>query len=138
MDWCRISRLAEAMPNQSTGQSLHRVSDFINLLCIIRSVDVPQRRFNLSLGEHRVVSPNFFRDVFFVVLVELLDGFVVFDYLKEHVNHAKAKNVVFVVGISDFRYCVVQNVVTHLMVEVVVRVFVELLQVGEFRNLEEN
>lgn len=74
-------------------------------------------------------------DVIFVVTLKIIDALVVLDHLDVHVGDAKSENVVLVLGIGDFRDGIMKHVVSHLVIEVIVSVFVQLMQVGKLRDL---
>lgn len=76
-------------------------------------------------------------DIFFVIFVKIVDAAVVFNHLDEHVSYAQTQDVILEVWVGDFRYGVVKDVTSHLMIEVVVCVLVKLLEIGNLRNLED-
>jgi hypothetical protein len=91
--------------------------------------DTFERLFNLFLRKHRMMFRQFLRYIIFVVSFEKVDTFVIFYHFHVHIRNTKAKNVIFVLWISDFRYGIVQYIEAHLMVKVIVSGFVQLMQV---------
>lgn len=76
-----------------------------------------------------------FRDVILIIAFEILDTLVINEHFDVHVGYAKAEDVIFVLWVGDLRNGVVQQIVSYLIVEVVVSVFVQLMQIRELWNL---
>lgn len=74
-------------------------------------------------------------DVHLVVFLKIVDAPIVLNHFNVHVGDAQAKDYVLVVRISDFRYRIVENVVTNLVIKVIVGLLVQRYQVGKFRDL---
>lgn len=102
----------------------------VNLQCIVIDVfvDLLQRLRDLLLDE-RMVLEQLLRDVLLVVAFKVIDVAVVLDHFDDHVRYAQAENVVLILRVSDFGNRAVQQIMPHLVVEVVVSVFVQLVQV---------
>lgn len=96
------------------------------LQCIeFHTLDIFQRIFDLFLGDKAVMLRQLFRDVAFVIPLQIIVTFVILDHLNVHVSDAEAEDFVFISRVRNLRDRVLQYIVSNLVVKVVVCVFIE-------------
>lgn len=74
-------------------------------------------------------------DVVFVVSLDGVGAYVLFNHFNVHVSDAEAENVIFELRVSNLWDGVLKDVIAHLLVEVIVGVLIEIVQFGELGNL---